>query len=42
MLTCRACDVASYPYLRYVLTELPKCVADADATNLLAFNYANA
>lgn len=42
MLTCRACDVEPYTYLRHVLTELPKRVTGDDVTDLLPFNYANA
>lgn len=42
MLTCRACNVAPYTYLRHVLTELPKRMAGADVTDLLPFNYAKA
>jgi transposase len=41
MLTCRACDIEPYAYLRHVLTELPKRQAGADVTDLLPFNYAN-
>jgi len=41
MLTCRACDVEPYAWLRHVLTELPKRQADADVSDLLPFNYAN-
>ena len=40
MLTCRACDVEPYTYLRHVLTELPKRMAGDDVTDLLPFNYA--
>lgn len=40
MLTCRACDVEPYAYLRHVLTELPKRQAGADVTDLLPFNFA--
>jgi transposase len=40
MLTCRACDVEPYTYLRHVLTELPKRMADDDVTDLLPFNFA--
>ena len=40
MLTCRACDVEPYAYLRHVLTELPKRQPGADVTDLLPFNFA--
>lgn len=40
MLTCRACDVEPYAYLRHVLTELPKRQAGADVSDLLPFNCA--
>lgn len=40
MLTCRACNVEPYAYLRHVLTELPQRAADADISDLLPFNYA--
>ena len=40
MLTCRACDVEPYAYLRHVLTELPKRQTGADVTDLLPFNFA--
>jgi hypothetical protein len=40
MLTCRACNVEPYAYLVHVLTELPKRAPDADATDLLPFNFA--
>lgn len=39
MLTCRACDVEPYAYLRHVLTELPKRQAGADVADLLPFNF---
>lgn len=42
MLTCRACAVEPYAYLRHVLTELPKRAPGADVTDLLPFNYAKA
>ena len=41
MLTCRACDVEPYAWLRHVLTELPKRKAGDDVTDLLPFNYAS-
>jgi len=40
MLTCRACDVEPYTWLRHVLTELPKRQAGDDVTDLLPFNSA--
>lgn len=40
MLTCRACDVESYAWLRHVLTELPKRQAGDDMIDLLPFNFA--
>ena len=40
MLTCRACNVEPYAWLRHVLTELPKRQAGDDVTDLLPFNYA--
>lgn len=41
MLTCRACNVEPYAWLRHVLTELPKRHDGDDVTDLLPFNYAN-
>jgi transposase len=38
MLTCRACDIEPYAYLRHVLIELPKRQSGADVTDLLPFN----
>ncbi|MEJ7805118.1 MAG: transposase domain-containing protein [Telluria sp.] len=40
MLTCRACNVEPYAWLRHVLTELPKRKPGDDVTDLLPFNYA--
>lgn len=40
MLTCRACEVEPYAYLRHVLTELPLRPEGADVADLLPFNYA--
>lgn len=40
LLTCRACGVEPYEYLLHVLTELPQRASDADATDLLPFNFA--
>ncbi len=40
MLTCRACEIEPYAYLRHVLTELPKRQPGADVTDLLPFNFA--
>lgn len=39
MLTCRACGVEPYAYLRHVLTELPGRAGDDDIRDLLPFNY---
>jgi transposase len=39
MLTCRACDIEPYAYLRHVLSELPKRQPGADVTDLLPFNF---
>ena len=39
MLTCRACNIEPYRYLRHVLTELPQRAIDADITDLLPFNF---
>lgn len=41
ILTCRACNVKHYAWLRHVLTELPKRQAGDDVTDLLPFNYTN-
>jgi len=40
VLTCRACGVDPYAWLRDVLTELPQRVPDADIEDLLPFNFA--
>jgi hypothetical protein len=40
MLTCGACDVEPYAWLRHVLTELAKRSPSADVTDQLPFNYA--
>ena len=40
MLTCRACGVEPYAYLRHVLTELPNRAAEDVISDLLPFNYA--
>lgn len=40
MLTCRACDIEPYAYLRHVLTELPKRQAGVDINDQLPFNFA--
>lgn len=39
MLTCRACNIEPYSYLRHVLTEMPQRATGADMTDLLPFNY---
>jgi hypothetical protein len=40
MLTCRACNIEPYAYLRHVLSELPQRQPGADVTDLLPFNFA--
>ena len=40
VLTCRACGVEPFAYLRHVLTEMPKRAADANIDDLLPFNFA--
>lgn len=40
MLTCRACGIEPWAYLRNVLSELPQRPIDADITDLLPFNFA--
>ena len=40
MLTCRACGVEPYAWLRHVLTKLPKRQTADDVIDLLPFNYA--
>lgn len=40
VLTCRACGVEPYAYLRHVLTEMPQRAHDADISDLLPFNFA--
>src|SRR5579864_4123777 len=39
MLTCRACNIEPYSYLRHVLTEMPQRAIDADISDLLPFNF---
>ncbi|MDE3241022.1 MAG: IS66 family transposase [Paracoccaceae bacterium] len=39
MLTCRACGVEPFAWLRYVLAELPQRAADADINDLMPFNF---
>jgi hypothetical protein len=41
MLTCRACGVEPFAWLRHVLTELPQRPDSADINDLLPFNFAN-
>jgi len=41
MLTCRACNVEPFMYLRHVLTELPQRASNADITDLLPFRFAD-
>jgi hypothetical protein len=38
VLTCRACGVDPYAWLRHALTEMPKRAPDADIEDLLPFN----
>ena len=38
MLTCRACDVEPFAWLKHVLTKLPQRPDDADIEDLLPFN----
>ena len=40
VLTCRACGIEPYAWLRYVLTELPQRPPDADIEDLMPFNLA--
>lgn len=40
VLTCRACGVEPYAWLRHVLTELPLRTPDADIEDLMPFNFA--
>jgi hypothetical protein len=40
VLTCRACGVDPYAWLRHVLTELPLRPPDADIEDLMPFNFA--
>ena len=39
VLTCRACGVEPYAWLRHVLTELPARAPDADLEDLMPFNF---
>ncbi|UFS85034.1 transposase (plasmid) [Rhizobium sp. T136] len=39
MLTCRACGVEPFAWLKHVLTELPQRPDDADIDDLLPFNF---
>jgi len=39
MLTCRACSVEPFAWLKHVLTELPQRSEDADIDDLLPFNF---
>ena len=40
VLTCRACGVEPYAWLRHVLTQLPLRRADDDIEDLMPFNFA--
>ncbi|TDR27721.1 IS66 family transposase [Aquamicrobium defluvii] len=42
VLTCRACGIDPYVWLRHALTELPQRPTEADITDLLPFNFAKA
>lgn len=39
MLTCRACGVEPFAWLKHVLTQLPQRTQDADIEDLLPFNF---
>lgn len=39
MLTCRACGVEPFAWLKHVLTELPQRSQDANIDDLLPFNF---
>lgn len=39
MLTCRACGIEPYAWIRHVLTEMPARAKDADISDLLPFNF---
>ncbi len=39
MLTCRACNIEPYAYIRHVLTELPQRATGSNITDLLPFNF---
>ncbi|MDK4743652.1 transposase domain-containing protein, partial [Rhizobium sp. CNPSo 3464] len=39
MLTCRACGVEPFAWLKYVLTVLPQRPNDTDIEDLLPFNF---
>ena len=40
MLTCRACGVEPFAWLRHVFTEMPQRPDGADINDLLPFNFA--
>lgn len=40
MLTCRACGLEPFAWLRHVFTELPQCPDSANIDDLLPFNMA--
>ncbi len=40
VLTCRACGVEPYAWLRHVLTELPRRQTNDDIEDLMPFNFA--
>lgn len=42
VLTCRACGIEPYVWLRHVLTELPQRPGEAQITDLLPFNFVKA
>jgi len=39
LLTCRACGVEPFAWLKFVLTELPQRQDDADIQDLMPFNF---
>ncbi|HHV70757.1 MAG TPA: transposase domain-containing protein, partial [Ochrobactrum intermedium] len=42
MLTCRACGVDPFAWLRHAFTEMPQRPDRADINDLLPFNFAKA
>ncbi|WP_143281837.1 transposase domain-containing protein, partial [Caballeronia humi] len=39
VLTCRACNVEPYAYLRHVLTQLPQRAPETDISDLLPWSF---